>query len=318
MTSDLESRISPLMNSESGRGYKQGAVSALVSIAVNIALTAFKFTAGILGNSSAMIADAVHSGSDVFSSAAVWIGMKIAAKPADKDHPWGHGKAEAVAAKAVAIILIIVGLDIGFKALVNISEKQTSAVKPIALLAAAVSIIVKEWNFWYVWRLGKKFESVSLKADAWHHRSDAISSVAALIGIAFTIYGGPRWHFMDHLAAAVVAGMIVFVGVKFFRRAASDLMDKLISEQQLQFLREAIIQTPGVKAVESLAARRSGLGILVDVHVEVDPEISVYEGHEIARRVRRDLIEKRPNVQNVLVHIEPCNALDSDNQASRD
>lgn len=277
----------------------------MVSVIINLILTVLKFTAGIMGHSSAMIADAVHSASDIVTSAAVWIGMKIASKPADINHPWGHGKAESIAAKVVAIILILVGLNLGMKAIVDISRGDFIGVEPIALWAAVISIVIKEWNFQYVWRTGKRLNSVSLKADAWHHRSDAVSSVAAFIGIAFTIYGGEKWHFMDHLAAVFVAGMITFVGIKFFRQAASDLMDALIPEEQLEEIRRALRQTPGVLGVETLAARKSGLGILVDVHLEVDPHITVQQGHDIASAARNDLKKRCPNIQNVLVHVEP-------------
>ena len=285
--------------------YTKGAVGAVVSIIVNLILAGFKFTAGILGNSGAMVADAFHSMSDVVTSVAVWIGLKIGAKPADKEHPWGHGKAEAIAAKVVAVILILVGLDLGVNAVVNISQADFRVVKPIAMWAAVISIVVKEWNFQYVWRMGKRLNSVSLKADAWHHRSDAISSVAALIGIAFTIYGGAKWHFMDHLAALFVAGMIIWVGIKFFRQAAADLMDKCLPEEELAEIREAILEVEGAEDVEVLAARKSGLGILVDVHVEVDPGISVQDGHAIASRVRDRLQKQFSHIVSVLVHIEP-------------
>jgi len=286
-------------------GYHQGTIAAIVSTIGNLVLTGFKFTAGILGNSSAMIADAVHSASDVITSIAVWIGMKVAAKPADQDHPWGHGKAEAVAAKTVAIILILVGIEIGIEALKNISENTTNQVKPIALWAAAISIVLKEANFQYVWRIGKKYDSVSLKADAWHHRSDAISSVAALIGIAFTIFGGARWHFMDHLAAFVVAAMIVFVGIKFFKSATADLMDENIPPDRISDIKKILLETPGALDIEAISARKSGLGIHVDVHLEVDPSITVKQGHDIASDAKKKLKEKYPAIQNVLVHIEP-------------
>ena len=285
--------------------YHQGKTAAVVSIVGNIFLSLVKFAAGIIGNSSAMIADAVHSASDVATSVAVYIGMKIAAKPADKDHPWGHGKAEAIAAKVVAIVLILVGLEIGYEAVINIKEANFSEVKPIALWAAVISIVLKELNYQYAWRLGKKLDSVSLKADAWHHRSDAISSVAAFIGIAFTIYGGAKWHFMDHLAALVVAVMITYVGAKFFREAAADLMDHNIPEAALKEIRDNLRKTAGVLGVELLSARKSGLGILVDVHIEVDPYITVEQGHDIARAARKDLKKVMPRIQDVLVHIEP-------------
>lgn len=291
--------------SPSSEEYKKGAVGAIVSISVNTALSIIKLIAGILGNSSAMIADSIHSMSDVVSSVIVWIGMKIAGKPADHDHPWGHGKAEPIAAKVVAVLLIIAGLNIGINAILNISQAEFSQVKPIALWAAVISIIVKEWNYRYAWNLGKKLNSTSMKADAWHHRSDAISSLAAFVGIAFTIYGGPKWHFMDHLAAAVVAGMIIWVGLKFFREAAADLMDASLPEAKLTEIRNTIMQTEGVLGVEALAGRKSGLEIFIDAHVEVDPEMSVLKSHAIASSVRDNLKKRFNDVAGVLVHIEP-------------
>lgn len=285
--------------------YKEGEKGAVVSIVVNTVLSVLKLIAGLLGNSSAMIADAVHSFSDVISSAAVWIGMKIAGKPADKNHPWGHGKAEAIAAKVVAVMLVVVGIQISVDAIHNISQSDYTPVKPIAMWAAVISIIVKEWNFRYAWRMGKRLNSVSLKADAWHHRTDAISSLAAFIGIAFTVYGGTKWHFMDHLAAVFVGGMIVWVGIKLFRQAAADLMDESIPDDKIEEIKRSLMETGGVLGVEALAGRRAGLELLIVAHVEVDPEISVLESHEIASQARDDLIQKHPEIKNVLVHIEP-------------
>ena len=290
---------------KSTANYNQGKTVAVVSILGNLFLSLVKFTAGFLGNSSAMIADAVHSASDVVTSIAVYIGMKVAEKPADTNHPWGHGKAEAIAAKVVAIALIFVGFEIGYGAVLNIKDASFSEVKPIALWAAVISIVLKELNYQYAWRLGKKLDSVSLKADAWHHRTDAISSIAAFIGIAFSIYGGEKWMFMDHLAALTVAIMITYVGIKFFREAAADLMDENIPANALKEIRNNLKKTTGVLDVESLTARRSGLGILVDVHLEVDPHISVEQGHEIASAARKDLKKLMPKIQDVLVHIEP-------------
>ncbi|NQS98377.1 MAG: cation transporter [candidate division Zixibacteria bacterium] len=292
-------------NGAGQESYNQGAVGATVSVFLNLLLAGLKLAAGILGHSSAMIADAFHSISDVLTSVTVLVGMKIAAKPADKDHPWGHGKAEAIAAKIVAVILILIGIELGLEAVMSISRSDFYPVKPIAMWAAVISILVKEWNFQYIWRMGKRLNSISLKADAWHHRSDAISSVAALIGIAFTIYGGSKWHFMDHLAAIFVAVMIVCVGFKFFRQAASDLMDRCIPQSELTRIRSAILQTSGVMGVEVLTARKSGMSICVEAHVEVDPGMTVLESHEVASNVRDDLKMRYPQIQNVLVHIEP-------------
>ena len=294
-----------LNKDQSIRSYKEGEKGAFVSIAVNTVLSILKLFAGLLGNSSAMIADALHSFSDVVSSVAVWIGMKVAGKPADKNHPWGHGKAEAIAAKIVAVILVIVGFEIGIDAIHNISQSDFIPVKPIALWAAVISIIVKEWNFQYAWRMGKRLNSVSLKADAWHHRSDAISSAAAFIGIAFTIYGGDKWRFMDHLAAVFVGAMIVWVGIKLFRDAAAVLMDEKIPEDKIEEIKRSLLETEGVLGVEALAGRKAGLELLIVAHVEVDPEISVLESHEIASQARDDLMNKYPEIKNVLVHIEP-------------
>jgi cation diffusion facilitator family transporter len=144
-----------------------------------------------------------------------------------------------------------------------------------------------------------------LKADAWHHRSDAISSIAALIGIAFNIFGGQRWHFMDHLAAFVVAAMIIIVGIKFFKRATADLMDENIPLDKMSDIKKILLETPGALDIEAISARRSGLGIHVDVHLEVDPSITVKQGHDIASDAKRNLKKRYPAIQNVLVHIEP-------------
>ena len=286
--------------------YASGARGAWVGIVGNLALGAGKLAAGIVGHSAAMVADAAHSISDSFSSIAVLVGFRIARAPRDAEHPWGHGKAESIAAKVVALLLLGVGGAIGWNAVRGIARGGTeSAPGLVALLAAAISILVKEGMYLYKIRIARRIKSTSLAADAWHHRSDALSSAIALAGIGAARFGGPQWHVFDHVAALGVAGLIVWVGARSFLRASRELMDAMIPEEGVAEIRRVALAVEGVREVEKIHARKSGLDVLVDIHVEVDGDLPVREGHAIAGRVRDELTGHLTHVERVVVHIEP-------------
>ena len=290
--------------------YGEAEKTARISFGLNLLLGVAKAVIGVSGGSLALVADALHTLSDSLTSIAVWVGIRIASKPADQAHPYGHGKAEPIAGKVVAVVLVLAGVYIavdGVRGLVLFFLGTADFSPPgiLTLYAALLSIFVKEILYRYQIRVARKLDSVALSADAWHHRSDALSSVCVAIGIAAAAVGGPRWHWADEAAALLVAVFVVFVGVKIFRESAAGLMDTLAPGETIAEIRRAALSVEGVRGVEKTLARRSGFNILVDIHVEVDGLITVEKGHEIAGAVKHHLIETVPPVTHVLVHIEP-------------
>jgi len=269
-----------------------------------------KTSIGLTGHSIALVADGVHTLSDTLTSVAVWVGLRVARRPADDSHPYGHGKAEPIAGKVVAIALFLVAGTIAYdsvKAIVAYFSGTAELGSPSALTlyAALLSILVKELLYQYQVRVGRKVGSVALVADAWHHRSDAFSSAAVSVGIAAAALGGPKWHWADEGAALVVAAFIAWIAWDLFKQSAAGLMDTLASDDMEDEIRSVARSVEGVLGVEKTFARRSGLNILVDIHVEVDPEMTVERSHEIASEVTRKLTETIPRVTHALVHIEP-------------
>ncbi len=285
--------------------YRQGAFGAWVGIGGNIFLALIKLSAGVLGRSSAMVADAVHSLSDILSSAIVLVGMKVARKSPDHEHPYGHSKAESLAAQIVSIFLVFLGGIIFYNAFCRIREDDFAAPADYVPIIAAVSILVKEGLFQYKSRLARRLHSSSLLVDAWHHRSDALSSFAVLAGVALAIWGGPRFHVADHLAAMAVAGIICYTGIRLLGRTSSELMDRAVDGPVAAGIERRALAVPGVKRVEKLLVRKSGMALLADIHVEVDSKLSVVRGHEIAGRVKGELLAHEPSLKGVLVHVEP-------------
>ena len=293
--------------------YRSGAFGAWVGIGGNLFLAAIKFLAGILGRSSAMVADAVHSLSDILSSAIVLAGMKTARKSPDAEHPYGHGKAESVAAQIVSLLLVFLGGMIFYNSLRGIALDDHTVPAGFVLPVAALSIAVKEGLFQYKNRLGKRLKSSSLVADAWHHRSDALSSAAVLAGVALAVYGGPRFRFADHLSALAVAGIICYTGLRLLRKTSSELMDRAVEGETAAEIGRIVAGIEGVRRVEKLLARKSGMEMMLDIHIEVAPALSVFEGHQIAGRVKGELLERVEALKGVLVHVEPyCPALGRD------
>jgi len=285
--------------------YIEAKRATLVSIAGNMALASFKLFAGIVGASSAVIADAMHSFSDIFSSIIIYIGLAIAGKKEDKIHPYGHGRAEVIAAVTVAFLLTGIAIAIWIDALKVLRAGQRPLPGGIALIAALVSIGVKEFLFRYKKHIGKKVGSESLIADAWHHRSDAFSSVATLIGVGGARLLGEKFVYLDPLAAMVIGIIIAGVGVKVFGGSAKRLMDAQGPDELLGRIRRSALCVPDVKGVEEVRARKSGLAYLVDIHVEVDREMSVEKSHRVAQEVRETVLAQMDDIKDLLVHIEP-------------
>lgn len=278
---------------------------AFVTIIWNLILSVCKLFAGVFAHSGAMISDAVHSASDVFSSIIVIIGVRIASRDSDKEHPYGHERMECVAAVILATVLCITGLAIGFNACKNIfsGEYETLTVPGmLALIAALVSIIVKESMFWYTRHYAKKIDSGALMADAWHHRSDALSSVGALIGI-----GGARLGFpiLDSVASVVICVFIVKAAYDIFMDAIDKMVDKACDDQTEQELRSCVLSVPGVRGIDLLMTRVFGNKLYVDIEIRADGNKTLREAHGIAEEVHNSIEKNFPKVKHIMVHVNP-------------
>lgn len=279
---------------------------SFVSIAANVLLSIFKVFAGIFAHSGAMLSDAVHSASDVFSTFVVIIGIKIAGKDSDKEHPYGHERMECVAAIVLATILCITGLGIGYTAVGTIlSGKYELLVVPgtLALIAAILSIVVKEAMFWYTRINAKKIDSGALMADAWHHRSDALSSVGALIGIAGARMGYPV---MDAAASLVICLFIVKAAYDIFKDAVDKMVDKACDETTENEIRDCTLSQNGVMGIDLLRTRVFGNKIYVDLEICADGSRTLNETHEIAEQVHDCIEERFPKVKHIMVHVNPA------------
>jgi cation diffusion facilitator family transporter len=273
----------------------------LVGAVTNVALAIFKFIAGTTGNSAAMIADAIHSLSDVATDVIVYFSIKISARKPDEEHPYGHGRAETIGAAFIGAAIVLVGVGIAWEILTTVVGGKITVPTYVALIGAAVSIIVKEILYRYTMRAGMKLKSDAIRANAWHHRSDAISSLAALAGIAGALLGYPL---MDPLAAVIVGIMIAHVGIKIAWEAVNNLMDTGVSNTELEKIKSIIKENPGVLHFHELKTRKLGKDVLVDLHIQVPPRISISEAHNIAETVRFNLKQKVEEIADALVHID--------------
>lgn len=276
-----------------------------VSIIGNLLLSTFKLIAGLLANSGAMISDAVHSASDVFSSIVVIIGIHVSSKESDKEHPYGHERLECVAAIILAVILFITGISIGISAVKTIANGNYAdlAVPGIlALVAAVISIATKEAMFWYTKINATRIDSAALMADAWHHRSDALSSVGALVGIAGARLGFP---ICDSIASLVICVFIVKASYDIFHDAVDKMVDHSCNEGDEQLLRDCICEEEGVLRIDDLRTREFGNKIYVDVEIAADGDRPLKETHAIAERVHDHIEKKFPKVKHVMVHVNP-------------
>jgi cation diffusion facilitator family transporter len=292
------------------RSTKPGLVAAGVGIAVNGLLAIVKVVTGIVGNSYALIADGIESTTDILSSLVVWTGLRISSKPADEDHPYGHGKAESIAAVVVALALLAAA---GFIAVQSVREILTPHHAPewYTLLVLALVIGVKETLYRFVSQVGQELTSTALKGDAWHHRSDAITSATAFVGIAIALIGGEGYESADDWAALFACAVILFNGYRLLGTALGEIMDAALPDSVQREIRELAASVPGVVRIEKCHARKSGLGLLVEIHVEVDGEISVRRGHQIAHQVSDHLKASPLSIQHVVAHIEPAPAAEA-------
>ena len=279
---------------------------SLVTIIGNVLLSLLKLAAGIIAHSSAMISDAIHSASDVFSTFVVILGIHLASKEPDKDHPYGHERLECVAAIVLAIILFITGLGIGVQALENILQGNYMDLQIpglLALIAAMVSIAGKEAMYWYTRYYARRIDSGALMADAWHHRSDAFSSVGALVGIAGARLGFPV---MDSIASLVIFVFIVKAAFDIFKDAMNKMVDHSCDDTTEEEIRDCVMKNENVMGIDLLQTRIFGNKIYVDVEIRVDGSYTLQAAHHIAETVHDEIERNFPKVKHIMVHVNPA------------
>ena len=281
---------------------------SFITIVQNVLLSVFKLFAGIFAHSNAMISDAVHSASDVFSTIIVIIGVRLASKESDKEHPYGHERLECVAAIVLSIVLLYTGIKIGSQAVKDIiGGNYQSLQKPgvLALVAAVVSIVTKEIMYWYTRHYAKKIDSSALMADAWHHRSDALSSVGALIGIGGAMMGFPV---MDSIASIVIFVFIAKAAYDIFKDAMDKMVDHSCDDETEKEMRDFVLAQKEVLSVDLLHTRIFGNKIYVDVEIGVNGSYTLRQAHEIAEEVHEGIEKNFPKVKHVMVHVNPADA----------
>lgn len=279
------------------------------SIIGNTVLALLKWLAGFFGNSYALIADAIESTADIFSSFLVLLGLKYAQRPADENHPYGHGRVEPLITFIVVGFLIVSATIIAYESIENIGTPHELP-KPWTLFVLGGIIIWKESSYRIVMKKSRETNSSSLKADAWHHRSDAITSVAAFIGISIALVLGKGYENADDYAALFAAGFILYNCYHIFRPALGEIMDENVYEEVIEEIRKYALEVAGIKATEKCYVRKSGTKYHVDLHAIVDSEIAVKEGHALAHELKDYLIEHIPDLGHVMIHIEPSTYID--------
>ena len=283
---------------------KMAISTTLLGIAVSVVLIFVKGIAGYMGHSYALIADATESGADILSSGLLWLGLRIALKEPDEEHPYGHGKAEPLAAIAVALFLTGAAIWIGYHSITFIGRPHALP-EAFTLWILLIVIAIKETLFRYVLSVGKKIDSQAVKADAHHHRSDAITSVAAFVGISIALIGGKGYEGADDWAALVASALILYNAIGIIRPALAEIMDTAPPLEIVEKVKELAKAVPEVKDIEKCYVRKMGFDYYVDIHIEVDGALSVTEGHRIAHLVKDALLESKLRIINVLVHVEP-------------
>ena len=275
-----------------------------LSIFGNALLAIAKFVTGIFGNSYALIADAIESTTDVFSSFLVLLGLKYSSRPPDENHPYGHGKAEPLMTFAVVGFLVVSATVIAYESIQHI-QTQHKVPEPYTLIVLGAIVIIKEYFYRKVSKKGDETKSTSLKADAWHHRSDAITSLMAFIGISIALFMGKGYETADDWAALFASGFIIYNAYLILRPALGEVMDEHMYDDMIGEIREVSINVPGVLDTEKCNVRKTGMIYHVDLHIIVNAEISVKEGHDIAHNVKNELLAHFPEIFDVLIHVEP-------------
>jgi cation diffusion facilitator family transporter len=275
-----------------------------LSIFGNALLAIAKFVTGIFGNSYALIADAIESTTDVFSSFLVLLGLKYSSRPPDENHPYGHGKAEPLMTFAVVGFLVVSATVIAYESIQHIQTPH-KVPQPYTLIVLGAIVIIKEYFYRKVSKKGDETKSTSLKADAWHHRSDAITSLMAFIGISIALFMGKGYETADDWAALFASGFIIYNAYLILRPALGEVMDEHMYDDMIGEIREVSINVPGVLDTEKCNVRKTGMIYHVDLHIIVNAEISVKEGHDIAHNVKNELLAHFPEIFDVLIHVEP-------------
>jgi cation diffusion facilitator family transporter len=284
--------------------YRLSRRAALWGLVITLSLGVLKLTGGLLGHSLALLSDAVHSLGDAVAMAAVWGALLAAQQPADREHPYGHTRVEAIAGSHIALLLILSALWVGWEALST--WKQPSPVpEPYTLLIAALSVLLNEGLFRYSRRVARRTGSRAVLTASWDQRLDAFGSLAVLVSLALAQLG-PAWHAADHVGALLTALLILWTGATLFWGSVQELMDRQADPEMLARVRQEASAVPGVQGVEKLLVRKTGIEYLVDIHIEVDPKMSVRESHAIGHAVKDRLLERLVTVKDVLVHIEPA------------
>jgi cation diffusion facilitator family transporter len=284
-----------------------GARVALLGLVINVALAAIKIAAGLLGNAYVLIADGIESALDVGGSVIIWGALKFAARPPDATHPYGHGKAEPFAAIVVSVGVLAAALGLAISSLRELFLPRHGPA-PFTLIVLIVAVVIKETMYRYVARIGRSAESTAIQTDAWHHRTDAMTSVAAFIGISVALIGGDAWHSADDWAALFACALIGANGYRLLRPALYEILDTAPPGEIVDLVSKAAASVKGVVRIDKALVRKMGLSFYVDLHTEVDGDISVREGHHIAHAVKRAIQQSDPRIADVLVHIEPAKA----------
>jgi cation diffusion facilitator family transporter len=297
------------MGPEQGRAHVAGARSEItrvtwVALVTNLLLCGVKLVLGSLGRSQAVVADGVHSLSDTVTDVTVLVGVRFWSAPADEDHPHGHGRIEMLVTAAIGLVLAAVAVGIGYNALATIRDQPQEPPGWVALAAALLSLVVKESLFHWTIRVGQRARSQAVIANAWHQRSDALSSIpaAAAVGVALI---GPEWAFVDRVGAVMVAGIILHAAWRIVMPALAQLTDQGASPEQTAAIERIARETPGVREVHAIRSRHIGWGLQVDLHVKVDGAMSVRDGHDISGHVKHRLLDQEHEVVDVIVHLEP-------------
>ena len=280
-----------------------------VGIIVNTLLAILKGIGGVLSGSKALLADALHSASDIVGSIVILFAVKMAVKPPDEEHPYGHGKAENVGSIIIALLLIVVGIEISISSAKVFFGELPTAPGKLALIIIIISILVKEALFYYKLYLGKKHSSTALISEAWHNRSDSLSSLAALIGVGAAMLGEfLGWSFLvysDAVAGIVVSIIVIKIGYQLAKESFVIMMEKVLNDEETQEYQKTVHAIDGVLRIYQMHARTHGSYVIIDIKVSVDPDISVKQGHDIAKEVKQKLIENHQDIEDVLVHINP-------------
>jgi len=302
-------------NTDASSNLAAGLRVTWVGVAVNVVLIVFKLWAGLASRSQALIADGIHSISDLFGDFVVLLGLRWGRKHEDEDHQFGHARIETISSMIVGLLLILVGLGLVYNALNVVYSQESSIPSLFAVYAAIISIVLKEALYWYTLAVGQRLRSPALIGNAWHHRTDAFSSVAVLIGVGAT-YVNPSWYLADAYAAMLVTIFILKVGIKLVWEAFKELSDTAPDKGILTQMLTKAQEVEGVQQVHDLRARHSGPQIFAEVHIVVDPNLTVREGHDIARAVKYRLLDEFSDITRVIIHVDPEPKADGLNQSN--